>query len=524
MPREVVYCLIFIALLFGTLIYVFFPQDTKGHAHRLGQDLDYAAQMRDWVTVKQLLDEGADPDVTEIRPDQLRHGSIYNLWGLLSGPGPSSAPGSGISALLKRPSALECAIWQDNMDGVKMLLAHHATITANVLATCGMCGDRELITMVEDAGHVPPGKRVIATAPFTAAAHTARELVIPGTAGAAPVTHYLWLSPHELLLVRNAPRSSPATRISPRALPVTSSPLQFFSIDLNTNVQTDLPDLTKAWADQPELDAEELALSPDGQWLLGFGGTPEHPTWRATQVHGSGVQEWDRVAESDPKKRFRVGAHPLIAWRDKTRWLEINEVAGGKVVRLRALGSLQTQELPITSGGYGYIGPFDREVFDCPDPDHAFLRGACGVTNSLATGPEYVLFMAGFTAGPTSWTEEKRGFNVSSKDQPGYTQRCVPSPDGKRLAWLQIFASGMSHDILLSDADGSNFRVVLEKLMVSPSARGRTTFTGGYIPDPRLSMPGTRSLDWTPDGSKLIYWHGENGEGGLCLLPLGAGE
>jgi hypothetical protein len=305
----------------------------------------------------------------------------------------------------------------------------------------------------------------------------------------------------------------------------TLTPPDFTALDLTTNAQADLPDLTKAWANQPLFDCDELALSPDGQWLLGFGGTNDHPTWRAMQVHGSGVQEWDRVAAPDSKKRSRIEAHPLIAWRDSTRWLEINQGPTGEVVRLRTLGSPQVQELPVVHQGYGYVSSFNNAIFDCPDPDHAFLRGTCGVTSSIATGPEYVLFMAGFTAGPASWTEEKRGFDVSSKDQPGYTQRCVPSPDGKRLAWLQVFGSGTARDILLSDADGSNFRVVLEKLMSSPFAVSSSGFmVSRIVRNPRMEWPGTSSLNWTPDGSKLIYWRGENGEGWLCLLPIGATE
>jgi len=340
-----------------------------------------------------------------------------------------------------------------------------------------------------------PNKRSVATAPFTAAANSPREVAMTTTGGAGPVSHYLWLSPHELALARGTP-------------PV------FSALDLNTQAETDLPDLTRAWADQPAFDPEMLALSPDGQWLLGFGGTADHPTWRATQVHGYGVQEWDRIAEPNPKKRFWVGAHPLIAWRDNTRWLEINQNGPEKVVRLRTLGSPATQELPIVrEGGYGYISGFNNALFTCTDPDHAFLRGNVAVTNSREHGPQYVLEMADFSAGPDHWTEEKRGFNVSSASQPGFTQRFVPSPDGKRLAWLQVFANGLARDILLTDADGSHFRVAQETLI-----HGFDYMRG------HLKFPSSRSLDWTPDGTKLIYWRGEKGEGGLCLLPIGAGE
>ena len=510
MPREVVFTLAFIAVMLAALFYFSWPQNPGARAHVLGQQLLLAAQLHDWQKVEALLGEGADPNVTELDPSQLRHFSILNLFGASHSP-----PSPYATAALKRPPALAQAIFQDNFDAVKMLINHHASITPEVLSSIQVCGDRTLITFVEDAGHVPPGKRCLTTAPFTEAARTRREVVFPATVGAGPISHYLWLSPHELLLVRGASPGALApfasSGLSPR--PLLATPPHFFSLDLDTQATTNLPELTHAWADQPNFEADMLALSPDGKWLLGFGGTADHPTWRATEVHGHGVQEWDRVVERDRKKRFWIGAHPLIAWRDSTRWLEINQTGPSYVARLRSLGSSGSQELPIEQQGYGYVSGFNNAIFTCPDSDHAFLRGACGVTSSLATGPKYVLFMAGFTAEQGHWLEEKRGFDVSSVDQPGFTQRYAPSPDGKRLAWLQIFDSGLGRDILLSDADGSHFRVALERLSSSRDLMTK-----------RRDMPASRSLDWTPDGSKLIYWHGEKGEGGLSLLPIGANE
>jgi hypothetical protein len=492
MPREVVYCLIFIALMLVALAWFCFPQSPTNRAHWLGQELLMAAQERNWSKAKELLDEGADPDVTQLDPSQLQRHSLYSFLGLAGSI--SSLPPS----VFKRPSALQQAIYQDDIDAVKLLLDHHATIDTGALGALRVCGDRAIITCVEDAAHVPPEKRSLPTAPFAPGAAGNHENVIPGTIGAGPTSHFLWLSPHELILSRGMPPS-------------------FTALDLNTNVQAELPDLTNAWADQPEFDPDMLALSPDGQWLLGFGGTAAHPRWRATQVHGTGVQEWDRVAQPGPKMRFRIEGHPLIAWRDNTRWMEINTSPNGDVVRLRTLGSPATQEVPLVHQDYGYLGAYTNELFSCPDPDHAFLRGNVGVTNSPATGPQYVVFMAGFTAEAGSWQEEKRGFNVSAKAQPGFAQRCVPSPDGKRLAWLKVFAGGFARDILLSDADGTHFRIVVEHLA---SPRAGPTHWVGY----RGDMPNARSLDWTPDGSRLIYWRGDKGEGGLCLLPVSGDE
>jgi hypothetical protein len=512
MPREVVYCLVFIALMCGAMAWYFLPHTHVSSAHRLGQELVWAAGMRDWDKVKTLLDEGADPNVTELDPSQIRGHSILSFLGM-----GTVYPSSYAGAMLKRPSAMQQAIFQDNFDAVKMLIAHHATIGGNEIAALRICSDRPLIISVEDAAHVPLNKRSVAMAPFTAAAKTPRERTIPGTIGADPTHHYLWLSPHELILARGTPP-------------------HFTVVDLDTDAQTKLPELTSAWANQPEFDPDMLALSPDGQWLLGFGGTAQHPTWRATQVHGNGVQEWDRVRQTEPRARFDINGHPLIAWRDSTRWMEINRGPGGDAVRLRTLGSPEVQEVPLVHKDYGYTSGYNNAIFTCTDPDHAFLRGGVAVANSPSTGPQYVLEMAEFTAGPGGWEEEKRGFNVSSADQAGYTQRCVPSPDGKRLAWLQLFGSGVARDILLTDANGAHFRVVMEKLMPSPfamshsttfsssTAMGRATVVSHVISNPRAEWPSTRSLDWTPDGTKLIYWRGEQGEGGLSLLPIGADE
>ncbi len=129
MPREVVISLAFVAVLLGAVAWFFWPQMGPGHSHYLGQELLQAAEDRDWSRAKVLLDEGADPDVTELDPSMLYHASIFSLRGLelrFLMPHPTS------STALKRPPALALAADQGNLEAVKMLLAHHATITPDV--------------------------------------------------------------------------------------------------------------------------------------------------------------------------------------------------------------------------------------------------------------------------------------------------------------------------------------------------------------------------------------------------------
>ncbi len=107
---------------------------------------------------------------------------------------------------------------------------------------------------------------------------------------------------------------------------------------------------------------------------------------------------------------------------------------------------------------------------------------------------------------------ENREIRLDEVTYPRQFERFAPSPDGKSVAWLVNFRGSEACNLLLSDADGKNFRIVYEKL--SPSHDREKN---------RTANPCDRSLEWTPDGKSLIFWRGDHGEGGLGRLDLSSG-
>jgi hypothetical protein len=490
MPRELVYGLIFIVAVLAAVFLVAMPKTAASsgpsRTTTLGQRLTIAAQKHDWAAVKTLLDQGADPGITQIDRQLLippRPWSWMNLF--------RPAPHVPASGPLTFPTALRMAIAQGRMDMVKMLLDHHAKLAPADIFASRQCGSREMIDFIENLGHVPLDHRSLPQAPFTKAGPTARDRDFPATLGAIPLRHFLWLSPHEIVLVRD-------------------NPPHFSSLDLVTGTETDLPDLTRAWAVQPQFDANSLALSPDGQWLAGFGGTADHPVWLATEVHGTGSQQWDRVAA--PPNRIVLERNPPIAWRDNTRWVEINRGVGPNyVLRLRTLGSPAVQELPLERAGFR-VSEYPDSLFAFRGPDHAFLGGQA-LDGHAADGPYLLGFMADLDAVPDGWHFDDHELRVATDPQPGRFIRCAPSPDGKRVAWFDFLPYSGADDLLLSDPDGKNFRIVYEKLDNFQGQRRE-----------RIKAPWQHVLEWTPDGAGLLFWRGEKGQGGLGYLPLSRDE
>jgi len=475
-------------LILAVIGYVASSYWPRGSPHELGQQLLLAAEQRHWLWAEVLLDFGADPNVTELAPEQLApHG--FQAW-------------LGVSVIrshpmgyLTREAALEQAMEQGNGWAVRLLLDHHAAFTPQDIYKCQFSGSRAVINLMEDAGKVPLSRRNVAQMPFANGGETSRCEVIPGTIGTVPTRHILWLSPRELLLVHD-------------------NPPRFAALNLDTGGETDLPGLSKKWADQEQFDPDMLALSPDGQWLLGFGGTSDHPTWLATQVRGNGSQEWDRNAQPDPA--FKVATHgegkPLIAWRDNSRWVEIPVCpAARSVVRLRTLGQADVQELPLDRTRYSFVLGYPFVLFTFTQPDRGLIRGVVGGTGNNS---HFVSLVAAVIPGSDSWHMENGGeIRLEQAKFPGWFERCVSSPDGRRLAWINLFSNSEVRDILLSDADGKNFRIVHE--FINPVQEWKAR---------RAEAPWLRSLEWTPQGDGLVFWRGEKGENGLGLLRVSPGE
>jgi hypothetical protein len=466
------------------------PRRIRGTPDDLGQQLAIAAEHKDWRWARILLDSGADPTVTELdgaHEAMLQPPDWRNWLGL------RVRWTSGHPTILG--TALEQAIEQGNADAVQMLLDHHVPVTGENVYHAKYSGSRGVIQLMEDYGHVPLGRRSIAEAPFATGGEDARPAVVPNTIGAVPMRHLLWLSPNEIVLVH-------------------THPLRFSALELPSGEESDLPELTQNWAGQDAFDPDMLALSPDAKWLVGFGGTEDHPTWRATQVRGAAIQEWDRV--TNPKASFVIERGPLIAWRDGVRWVEINHVPGGVtgdyVVRTRILGSPGAQELPLDRSGCEYLTDYPSTLFTFITPDRGFLRGQ--VSRGGPPGSEVSdSFMADVAAGPDAWHMVSRELRADATSLSGWFNRCVPSPDGRRLAWLDYFTESEANDVLISDADGTHFRIAYEQLCPVQ-----------HWKEGRAEAPWMHALEWTPSGDALLFWRGEYGFGGLAYLPISADE
>ena len=481
---------------------------------KLGEDLLRAAEQRDWKQARVLLEQGADPNVTSFTPEHpIREGDWRARFALERPSALSQAAAQGnaeaVELLLRfgahvnprapgHPSPLMSAVEAGQTQTARLLLAAGGDLTVrtpgnqSVVDMARYSGKREMIRLLEEAAKVSLYQRSVPQVPFAPGAQTARPRVVPGTIGAVPLRHLLWVSPHELLLLRDAPR-------------------RFVLLDLRTSRETELPQLSRRWAAQGQFEPDMLTLSPDGKWLLGFGGTGENATWLATEVQGDAWQEWPRATRSDAP--FLVERHPLIAWMDAARWVELNRSGAAFVARVRRRGSKEIQQLPLQVPGF--LSDFPSVQFSFPKPTEGRLGGDVGINAGASGGfhgeGSYVTWLVRVVPGPANWVLEQREVIWNRADYPGRFQRCVPSPDGRRLAWLNYFSRSEARAILVSDAEGKDARIVYEHLYPL-----RDSETG------RAEAPQYRSLEWTPQGDALAFWRGENGRNGLGLLRLPA--
>jgi hypothetical protein len=268
-----------------------------------------------------------------------------------------------------------------------------------------------------------------------------------------------------------------------------------------------LPELSRRWVADKQFEPDMLTLSPDGKWMLGFGGTEEKPTWIASEVRGDGWQEWSRDTRT-PKSRLVVERNPLIAWIDGRRWVELNHTPKGFVARVRTRGVDTVDELPLSVPKY--LSDFPSVLFTFPLPNEGRMGGEVGVSaNGHQRDQHFVTWLIRVVPNTDGWRVEQREVVWQQADHPGYFHRCVLSPDGQRLAWNNYFTKTEARAIIVSDAEGKNPRIVYEHLYSSSDDQaGRT------------EAPWSRALEWTPQGDCLAFWRGEYGENGLCLLPV----
>lgn len=492
---------------------------TPEQRQRLGEDLLRAAERRDWATVKHLLARGADPNVVVLPPPP---GPVINpgwRWRVPHASALHLAAGAGKLEIMRlllaagadiegrtgggRSSPLMFAIENRQVAAIRLLLSRGANVmyrrtdNHNVVDVARFSGSDPVIRLLENAARVPAWDRSVPAAPFAPGARAASPRLIRGTVGAVPVRQALWVSPRELLVLRENPRT-------------------FSLVNIETGKQTPLPALSRRWAAQTAFDPQMLAVSPGGGWLVGFGGTPKKPTWLATPVRGGAAavaarsQEWarDTVAGS----MVTGDRVPPFAWINERRWVEWRGGYTPLRARVRTLGRAGVEEMPVRGGSGAYDGhPSTVFSFDA-NGKAGHTSGPVGWVGDAPSAPKpgdqyQIAWLCDVFPGPAGWRAEDRQIIVRQAEQAGYFTRCVRSPRGDRLAWRSQFSASEASALLVSDANGRNLRVVYEHLYPL-----RDYKTG------RAAAP--QSLNWTPGGDGLVFWRGEKGENGLCLLPI----
>lgn len=478
-------------------------QSSHFHAD-LGEALLRAAETRDWTQAQILLAQGADPNVTAFRPTRpippQDWRSLYAL-NRLSPLSQAAAQGNGDAVrmllhygakvnirALRDPAPLIAAIEARQPETARILIDAGADLNVldfgseSILRLVQFTGNHELIRLIEDAEKVPLYERIVPQEPFAPGAAGARARLVAGTVSAVPVQHLLWVSPKELLVLHQSPR-------------------RFVLVNVETGRQTDLPMLSARWAVQEQFNPEFLAISPDGAWLVGDGGTTDKPTWLATAVRGDAFQEWARVTPEDSLNRR------AFAWLDGRRWMELAGPHYSLVARIRTRGDATVREFPVI--GNGLISQ-QSVLFHFPTPISGRLGGEIGFVGGPSGGTNgegySIGWMDSLSREPLGWRLTQREVIWQQADHPGFFPRATPSPPGDRIAWLADYPESGDEALLLSDANGSHSQIVYEQFPAPEHAQAEAIWM--------------QSLGWTPRGDSLTFWRGGKGQNGLYLLPL----
>lgn len=296
----------------------------------LGEEMLLAASKKKWDEVKALLAQGADPNVVvlppRLAPRKIGQGFEFRAERKpeVTGSPLYLAVGANeveIARLLIQAGAniegrgnpigwyspLQLAVHDRKLEMTRLLVSLGASLSreslgaGDALRIARYCGSQPMIRLVEDLAEVPLWKWTLPAAPYAPGARDAMLVPIPGTRGAIPVRSPLWVSDHELLLLRK-------------------SPLSFGLVNITTGITTSLDRLSKAWKEQPAVDPDMFTLSPDGKWLLEFGGTTDQPTWLATTILTGEERTWPRDTDSGASgiscenKPPWSGLMPLDGW------------------------------------------------------------------------------------------------------------------------------------------------------------------------------------------------------------------
>lgn len=485
-------------------------QDSELTAAQVSENtLLHAAEMRDWPQVQLLLKQGVNPNITAFHP---RHPIPQIAWRERAG--------------LERPSPLSMAATQGDADAVRMLLHYGAnpnirgardpgplsfavenlhTECARLLIAAGadvnaqgnamfsplklaqLTGNHELAGLLEDAAKVPLSQRSVPQEPLLPNIMRLTPRLVPDTEGAVTMHHMLWAAPDKMVVVFDAPR-------------------RFVLVDVQTGWQTPLPELSRQWEHQEQFDADMLAISPQGRWLVGYGGTAAHPTWLATEVYGTASYEWPRTPLNNSEVRSP------FAWIDEDRWMELAWRGVVSYAKICTRGQPIAQDAPIEGAYRGHTQ--SATVFRFSTPTQGIVDGDAGFGGGQDGTASAITWQTRFLLGPGGWRSEPDEVEWKQSEHAGYVSRAILSPKGDQLAWLCSYPASSEVAILLSKPDGTEAHVTYEGFPTVKSGVAQTW------DDTVAKLPSSGTLEWTPRGDALAFWRGTKGNNGLVILPV----
>jgi hypothetical protein len=353
---------------------------------------------------------------------------------------------------------------------------------AYVLLTLGAL---TLVPRVE--GGALPAQRTqarVSTAPLLT---KSAEAVVPvhnwgfATDGQYDWHPYYWLSPTEVLFF-----TSPTRKQFRGAL----DNLMFVKIDIRTGKETRLTHLADLF-NRTEGRLSRIQVSPDGKWLLWFGGALDRERIVLTSIDGSTTRQWHR-----PK----YSGHLL--WRtDSQQWMEV--LADGKRYTEYLLYDLKQGE-PIARKPISEQSPLSPP--HSAQGDIHYVECAVFRANDILSFYSHNIRSRQLKATEvhrvTQQPEKTSVIRYPDKANPSHISL---SPEGDRLAYFLERKAGkqFKRELWVADTDTQSTRLL------------------GHLPVPTPERENKESLEpqslcWLPDGERLSFILNDH----LYVLPV----